>query len=413
MKYLLMAFFAIYPIANIIEITDGIGLATISGGLVLLCTPFFFIQKVFIRRERLHLGSPFLFFTGLFAFCALSGLWAYDQDAYAEEIIALAQTFVFLLIADLFVSNQSDVDDLLKAYVIGTLILAAIIFVSFLLGSVDSNPFATAELGRYSLAGADPNIKAMQMNIGIAIILGHAVMSTNRAANFAMVGLLILAIVLTGSRTGFLCMVAIITIFIFYQVSFRQALLQWIIVAVCFTAVYSLWDFRNSSIDLTRFENMVEDGVDTDLAGREYIWPKVLTVFIDNPVAGLGYGTFAAYHSDKHGSDQDAHNTHLNFLAETGLIGYILFLCVYGLIPKYWRALHNRDLQRTYAAIFVTLLMSSITLNLAQYFTFWIFVVLMERTVYERGGKIRRAVTAHHNEEIEDRLERLRRAVQH
>jgi O-antigen ligase len=73
----------------------------------------------------------------------------------------------------------------------------------------------------------------------------------------------------------------------------------------------------------------------------EWLWPRALTYFEQSPIVGMGFGSFddhignvASYfhlfsapsdiiveHSDSH-----AHNSYLNFLAETGMVGLFLML---------------------------------------------------------------------------------------
>jgi O-antigen ligase len=82
----------------------------------------------------------------------------------------------------------------------------------------------------------------------------------------------------------------------------------------------------------------------------EWLWPRALAYFRQSPIVGMGFGSFddqirnvVSYfgvlgvpsdiiveHSDSH-----AHNSYLNFLAETGVVGLALMLGFYWKLVKW------------------------------------------------------------------------------
>lgn len=345
----------------------------------------------------------------LFLFCAASGFWAYSDFLFRSGIIALAQTMALLLIADVFIDNKAEIDLLTRAFVVGTLALSALIGLEYLAGTTYLG--ADQDLGqeeRYSLGSADPNIKAMQLSIGIALLLGHAPLTKNLYANYGLAALLFLGVVLTGSRTGFLAAAATLSVYVLYQANWKVSMLRWVVLASCFVAIYMFWDFQHSEISVERMEKMLEDGTGTDIGGRDIIWQNVVTAFSSHQLLGVGYNSFLDYHKAYFGWNLVAHNTHLNFLVETGIIGYLLFCLVYLQLPLNWLRLTDVDTKRTYLAVFLTLMLCSMTLNLAQHFSFWIFLILLERTA-ALSTKPESGHQAHRNPELEARLQAIRR----
>jgi O-antigen ligase len=82
----------------------------------------------------------------------------------------------------------------------------------------------------------------------------------------------------------------------------------------------------------------------------EWLWPRALTYFSKSPIVGMGFGSFddtistvTSYFgllgvpSDKiiEHSDSHAHNSYLNFLAETGIVGLGLMLWFYWRLIKW------------------------------------------------------------------------------
>jgi O-antigen ligase len=65
-----------------------------------------------------------------------------------------------------------------------------------------------------------------------------------------------------------------------------------------------------------------------DLGGRVPLWNTTLAIFAEHPILGIGAG-------DLHASTvlgAVAHNTYLSILAELGLIGFILFVILVGIV---------------------------------------------------------------------------------
>jgi len=78
-------------------------------------------------------------------------------------------------------------------------------------------------------------------------------------------------------------------------------------------------------------EASFEEGLEPSLAGRVVVWKGVATMIASNPLSGTGLGTsglaypvFKTYGST--GNWKQPHNDYLQVLAESGLVGFVLFL---------------------------------------------------------------------------------------
>ena len=140
------------------------------------------------------------------------------------------------------------------------------------------------------------------------------------------------SVLLTGSRSGILTM--ILTFFIFAQYSFYlkqsrvvRKKLKYILIAITITALF--WGAQSTLDKFLR--------TDFDNTGRFIRWPATLSMAMDYPAFGSGFGTyrysFFLYDQDEGGKwSTHAHNDYLETFAEGGLIGSFLLLSLLGMI---------------------------------------------------------------------------------
>ena len=66
------------------------------------------------------------------------------------------------------------------------------------------------------------------------------------------------------------------------------------------------------------------------LSGRVELWKQAISLFVEHPILGIGWGGFANSVSESyrsvHGQVYNAHNIYLQFLAETGIIGTLIIV---------------------------------------------------------------------------------------
>ena len=88
--------------------------------------------------------------------------------------------------------------------------------------------------------------------------------------------------------------------------------------------------FHSNSIcedRVSRFDSLSADGG----SGRMTLWKNAITTFNKNPLVGIGINSTLSYNSLYYGTKGYIHNTFLEVLSETGIIGicmYMLFLIV-------------------------------------------------------------------------------------
>ncbi len=174
------------------------------------------------------------------------------------------------------------------------------------------------------------------MEMAIALPLGlvfvGAIPKDKRLLYFTAIGLMGVALLLSGSRGGlvaFLAQIFFLAILTTNTKSYGQIALK-IGLAVLLVAVIIVGSiFTGGESSLTRF---AETATSKDIStNRTHIWSVTWEAIKENPVFGAGIGAFnAAYakHDTHNGMErvEQAHNDYLQVLADAGIIGLIIGL---------------------------------------------------------------------------------------
>lgn len=141
----------------------------------------------------------------------------------------------------------------------------------------------------------------------------------------------IITILYTGSRGGFLGLVAVFLFILFTKIGGinRSYKLTFI------TGLTILCILYGSNINTERYMTLTEIGDDynvSDEFGRFQIWKRGLGLTLSNPITGVGVNCFAmaiGYDREAKGEIprwQVAHNSYIQVAAEIGLIGFSIFI---------------------------------------------------------------------------------------
>jgi O-antigen ligase len=162
-----------------------------------------------------------------------------------------------------------------------------------------------------------------------------------RACALAGAIVLPLVILLTQSRGAFIALLALGGVVL--KGYWRHAkMLLWgglAIVFLAFVAPDSVWKRLGTLKDVTNEENAAQASDEGSARQRLEIWKVAATIFAENPVTGVGLGTYPKEHyivsqrsvfNPTALGARDTHSTYLNLLAEIGLPGLLFFLTVIG-----------------------------------------------------------------------------------
>lgn len=158
--------------------------------------------------------------------------------------------------------------------------------------------------------------------IGLGIAFSKFCAKMNKQ-NFFYIIYFLLAILFTAKRGQFIFSIIVMTV-IFFSISknkFKCFLGIVFITTVVFVCFFILFPdvINNMSGRVFRDDN-------SDVSsGRILLWLKAVSLFLEKPLLGWGFGYFSHLVILRN-TAMNVHNTYLQILCETGIVGFILFI---------------------------------------------------------------------------------------
>ncbi len=183
---------------------------------------------------------------------------------------------------------------------------------------------------------ADSNDFAAHLLMVLPFVLWMALNGRNklvRAVAFAGVGFGAFTILSTGSRGGFLGLLAEVSLFLLWgrvrdRIVFLIGAPLVVMLAMAFVPRYNL----QRVVDIKSFnDEEVETEAEGSQKARMYLWSKGLEYTLAFPVFGVGPGQFTEYEGHHnnlvggHGYWHETHNSFLQASSEMGIPGFLLF----------------------------------------------------------------------------------------
>ncbi len=191
-------------------------------------------------------------------------------------------------------------------------------------------------IGRHigSMLG-DPNDLALvllfPLAFSVSLLFSNRLNCFSRLSGLMVAIALMIAIIETQSRGGLLGMIAVVGLFLSQAI--RSKVLLGAIASVGMAALYVL-----AGISSRASGGAAEAGIDASAMGRIYAWEAAAKMALDNPLTGVGlnnfYSNYFYYSSHWDGLNHAVHSTWFGVLAETGMLGLIVFVV---LIISLWR----------------------------------------------------------------------------
>jgi O-antigen ligase len=191
---------------------------------------------------------------------------------------------------------------------------------------------------RVTVLGQNPNWSAIVLSVGFVAVLNLR----NKLVAWPAAAVIGLALVQTGSRGGLFCAAAGTVLLLWHGKTLGARLRG---VALAFVALLGLAITAYETPMLrVRFEAALEEG---SYAGRENIYPAVLSMIRERPF--LGWGPVENQYEIAHRIEEerldrrDAHNILFELFSTTGMFGAIPFLIGLAIcVREAWRARKSR-----------------------------------------------------------------------
>ncbi len=177
-------------------------------------------------------------------------------------------------------------------------------------------------------AGGDPNALAITLvtALPLTVLLLSGATTKFRLFVLGMCALNVSTMVLTGSRTGFLCL---LTLMVLFTITRKKALLIAPLMAILVLGIWVAMPTEYKS-RYTTVENLKND---ESYQNRIISWKSGLHMFEDYPLTGVGMGNFPYANGEKYWPIKNGvrvwlqpHSLYVQMIAETGLLGAISWL---------------------------------------------------------------------------------------
>ncbi|MBF0471966.1 MAG: O-antigen ligase family protein [Gammaproteobacteria bacterium] len=269
------------------------------------------------------LYSPFTFYSLFLLWSTLTYFWSVDKTTTLIELPIL-YLGLFALIFGSHIAKEG-AHRIAKAFIVTTVMMA--ITSTFLSFSQGDN--------RVSILLSNVNTYAAILVVSITLLSAHLIHFKDRLSLFHFFALLSLATGIATTQSRAAALVLLSSLLLLFIASRKQINLQrYIVVIATIGAVFILFEFLRTAMPVSNSSwiSIVEKMQDTgSLSVRQMIWYSTLDIVQQNPLFGVGHGTFAkVYPSVRYGVDgtagMHAHNDYLQIMMMSGVIGLLLFL---------------------------------------------------------------------------------------
>ena len=337
------------------------------------------------RFRKPHLFHVLVLLFFLWNFVSL--FWSLDIESTIQRIKTYSQIFLLMLIFWEVFQKPDNLMAGLQAYIYGAYVLIASTIYNYINGNV-----AVAYEGRYSATGVNAVDLTMilMMGLPIAMQLFFAAGQENKGRilkliNLAYIPSSIFAIILTGSRTSLIAIIPFgIYLFATQQIMFDRKSL---VFGILLISLLALLPFIPKTV-ITRLGTVGASIEAGDLGGRGDLWREGIAAFAQHPILGVGGGAI------NYAIGAAVHNTFISVATETGLIGFILFLSILGLVVYKVSRLPRRT-SELWLAIFMIWVIGVLSLSWEFRKVTWIilsFAIIescFEEQVLEHNGNIK------------------------
>jgi O-antigen ligase len=296
--------------------------------------------------------------------------WTIDPLATLEKMRSYFQEMMIVWLVWEFAESPRDLRDLLRAYVAGSCVLAALTVAN--LGSPEA--VASGQF-RFAATGQDPNDVARFLDLGFplaALLFDSERRWPTRLLALGYLPLGLVAVLLTASRGGFLAaVVALVGCGILLARTHLKGVLAAILALPVFAA--ALW-FVVPHETLERLATIPEQLQGGNLNQRLNIWTAGWHAFVHAPLFGAGAGSFVAA-SGMNPLDT-AHNTALSILVSGGLCAFFLAVAIVALAVRSILITHG-TLRLALAVALTVWIVTSLVATVEESRTTWLLLALI------------------------------------
>lgn len=285
----------------------------------------FFLFQAIQRIEKISIATYGRWYSAFFIWTVLSSLWVYTQ-VNIEMLIVIAMATMATISLPYYITSKKDIVVIAKIIVISTIILAV---------------YIVSVVGLENISSERLNVDVINSNrfgINLAYASGFCLYLTDKEDKRYLLLLIpfFLLIIISGSKSGILLFAIIIGVYYVasQKISFITILKSLVIISIVLFAI--IWILKNVSWAyeilgerLFDFFNVLFNNA-TSVTGRSTTVREDMigigwNYFKKSPLWGYGLDNFKYIYGSLRGEITYAHNTYIEVLVDTGIIGFILY----------------------------------------------------------------------------------------
>lgn len=282
-------------------------------------------------HERYILINKFLVGYAIFIiFSIFSILWSIDYGGAYIRIADMGKSFLWMLILTNYANNDKKIEKLLCLYSWGVVLISVY---SFILDFSSLSDWSRLGKNIFENAGQNQIYYSCILIYAINIMI-YRIFASKKKKIYILASLFLYCCgLLTAIKKCMVIPLVFIFIFLFFRYKNRvlKLLISFLVmIFILIIICYLVWKYVPSMY--SRIMALVEDyinGIIGDPLGnsfsqRKWLRQEAWRLFKLNPIVGVGIGQFRFY-AATYGVDLYAHNNFLEILANTGLIGFIIY----------------------------------------------------------------------------------------
>lgn len=295
----------------------------------------FFINKAaggllvilgFVSTGKFYVAKLLKIFGVFIAFAFFSGFFvAINQTLLWDTTMKLVQLLLLLIAVSQFYIFKGEVRWLMIALLLNALVLA------FAGKFLSADLVFSGKIERYSSITNNANGLAFQLLLGViaTLFFYHKEKFIYKILVAIGVGVLMYYIAISGSRKSSAAFLLVIAAWVFFSFRTKKMLQLAVTLFLLLLAGGSyLYAILEDTAVFQRVSYLEDDTSATDI--RKILYREAFGLFQSYPFFGVGLANFQEYSV----SGLYAHSNYMELLADTGLIGFLLFYSIYFLV---WR----------------------------------------------------------------------------
>ena len=314
----LPAIYTYVPILGVMKIV-------LIGGIGLLISYFFSSRKY--TNYFAYSNPIFIAWLGFLVTMFLGMLTSYDRGITLELIIAQSKNIVVFIIMIKIIDTENRLDFIIKIFSFCGVGMALSTLLNFF---VFKNTFQNSyrAMGVGSGIFGDPNDLALLFDVTLPFLLFYYFKSKKRTIPLLAISIVVLAVIITYSRGGFLGLCSVLLGSMIFLKDKRAKIITLVIMAtVLFIALAPVEYVERIS---TIFTEAQVDKETNKYPGRLQNWIEILPSGLKSPLVGAGAGCSLYLFGQLNQTDFIlAHNSFLMIFLEMGFLGLGFFIMIF------------------------------------------------------------------------------------